>query len=125
MTSGNVTSTRIPLMPITLLDSAGNSHTMRVILDSGFTGELLLPQRYVRRLGLTMNETSEVRPATGEFVRNIPTGRVTILRPGRRRSVRVLQLDSEPLIGMEFLWNHRITIDAIANGPVTVAPLAG
>ena len=112
-------------MPITLLDSAGNSHTMRVILDSGFTGELLLPQRYVRRLGLTMDETSEVRPATGEFVRNIPTGRVTVLRPGRRRSVRVLQLDSEPLIGMEFLWNHRITIDAIANGPVTVAPLAG
>lgn len=90
MTSGNVTATRIPLIPITLLDSAGNRHTIRAVLDSGFTGELLLPERYVRRLGLTMDEKSEARPATGEFVRDIPTGRVIVIWQGRRRSVRVL-----------------------------------
>ena len=123
MTSGNVTSTRIPLVPLTLLDGAGNRHTMRVILDSGFTGELALPEGYVRRLGLTMNESSEVRAATGEIIRRIPAGRVVVVWQGQRRSVRVMQLDSEPLLGMEFLWQHRITIDAIAGGAVTVAPL--
>ena len=123
MTGGNVTATRKPLLPITLLDSAGNRHTLRVILDTGFTGELLLPERYIRRLGLTLNEKSAARPATGEFVYDIPTGEVIIIWQGRPRSVQVLQLDSEPLLGMEFLWNHRITIDAVANGAVTVTPL--
>ena len=42
MTIGSVTATRKPLLPITLMDSVGNRHTLRVILDTGFTGELLL-----------------------------------------------------------------------------------
>ena len=52
-------------------------------------------------------------------------GRATFIWQGRRRNVEVLQLDSEPRLGMELLWNHRITVDAVGNGAVTVAPLSG
>ena len=124
MTGGIVTAARKPVMPLTALDGSGRRHTIRVIIDTGFTGELVLPESYIRRLGLTLGDYREVRPATGEFIR-IPSGEVTVIWQGQRRSVQVLQLDSEPLLGMEFLWRHRIIIDAIANGAVTVTPLAG
>ena len=122
MTSGRVTTTRKPLVSVTILDSDGNRQLIRVVLDTGFTGYLVLPERYMRRLGLTARRYSQGRPATGEVIR-IPTGRATVIWQGQSRAVEVLQLDSEPLLGMEFLWNHRITIDAVANGAVTVAPL--
>ena len=38
---------------------------------------------------------------------------------------RVIQAGTEPLLGMALLSNHRITIDAVTNGPVTVTPLGG
>ena len=122
MTSGSVVGTRKPLVPITILDSVGNPQTLRVVLDTGFTGQLALPERYMRRFGLTTDGHIDGRPATGEIIR-IPTGRATLIWQGRRRSVEVLQLDSDPLLGMEFLWNHHIAINAITNGPVTITPL--
>ena len=122
MTSGSVVGTRKPLVPITILDSVGAPQVLRVILDTGFTGQLVLPERYMRRFGLTTDGHIDGRPATGEILR-IPTSHATLIWQGRHRSVQVLQLDSEPLLGMEFLWHHRIVIDAITNGSVTITPL--
>ena len=122
-TIGNVTAERQPLAPLTLLDSGGNRHTLSVIVDTGFTGELALPEIYIRQLGLALEDYREVRPATGEIIR-IPSGEVPVIWQGRQHRVQVLQLDSEPLLGMEFLWRHRIIIDAITNGAVTVTPLS-
>ncbi|MDE2788346.1 MAG: hypothetical protein OXL37_17035 [Chloroflexota bacterium] len=38
---------------------------------------------------------------------------------------RVIQAGTEPLIGMALLLNHRITIDAVADGAVSITPLGG
>ncbi len=124
MTSGRVIATRKPLVPVTILDSQSNPHTIQFILDTGFNGQLLLPTQYMNRLGLSVTEWIDARPATGVFVR-VPCAEATVVWQGTRRRAEILQLDSEPLVGMGFLWNHRITIDAISNGPVTVTPLGG
>ena len=124
MTNGFVTTTRKPLLRVTLLDTGERRHTIPFVLDTGFTGQLLLPERYIRRLGIRMDRSSTGRLASGEMT-EIATGTATVIWRGRRRNVRVLQLDSEPLLGMEFLWNHRITIDAVADGSVSITPLGG
>ena len=124
MTIGSVTSTRKPLVSLTVLDNNGNSHPMRLILDTGFTGQIVLPERFVNRLGLTMDRFTLGRPVGDHYVR-IPTGFATVIWHGVQRSVHVLQLGAEPLLGMEFLWNHRITIDAVPNGPVAITPIGG
>ena len=89
MTPGRVDARRKPFVPVTVLDNQSKPHTIQFILVTGFTGQLLLPNRYINRLGLSM------------------------------------QLDSEPLLGMEFLWNNRITIDAVTDGAVSITPLGG
>ena len=124
MTRGYVTTTRKPMLPLTILDRNDNGHAIQFIVDTGFTGQVLLPERYIRRLGLIMDSWFEGRPATGE-VTNILAGEAIIIWQGQRRDVHVLQLDSEPLLGMELLWNNRIAIDAVADGAVTVTPLGG
>ena len=124
MTSGRVTSSKKPLVRLTFLDHSGNSHLIPLVLDTGFTGNVLLPERYVNRLGLSTGITTQGHLANGEFL-EIPTGYATLVWQGGRRRVRILQLGTEPLLGMEFLWNHRITIDAVPNGPVTITPIGG
>ena len=124
MTSGRVDDTRKPFVPVIVLDSNSNPHTIRFILDTGFTGQLLLPNRYMDRLGLSITEWIDARPATGDFLR-VPYAEATVVWRGARRQAEILQLGSEPLLGMEFLWNHRITIDAVADGAVNITPLGG
>ncbi len=124
MTSGRVISTRKPLVPVTVLDSQRNPHIIQFILDTGFTGQLLLPDRYMNRLGLSTSEWVNARPATGEFVR-VSYAEATVVWQGIQRRAEIIQLNSEPLLGMEFLWNHRITIDAVPNGPVAITPIGG
>lgn len=124
MTSGRVDARRKPFVPVTVLDRLSNPHTIQFIMDTGFTGQLLLPSRYIDRLGLSITEWIDARPATGDFVK-VPYAEATVIWRGARRQAEILQLDSEPLLGMEFLCNHRITIDAVANGPVSITPLGG
>ena len=124
MTSGRVTATRKPLVPVTILDSESSPHTIQFVVDTGFTGQLLLPDRYLARLGLPITDWIDARPATGAFLR-IPYVEATVVWQGSRRQAPIVELDSEPLLGMEFLWNHRITIDAVPNGPVTITPIGG
>ena len=124
MTSGRVDDRRKPLVPVTVFDHQSRPHTIQFILDTGFTGQLLLPYRYMSRLGLSITEWIDARPATGEFMR-VPYAEATVVWQGTQRRAEILQLDSEPLLGMEFLWNHRITLDAITDGAVSITPLGG
>ena len=124
MTTGRVTITRKPIVRLYILDSAGHQHIVPVIVDTGFTGELALPPRYVSRLGLSITDTYHGRPVTGEFLA-IPAGDAVVIWQNRRRSATFLEVDSEPLLGMLFLWNHHIAIDAVADGAVTLTPLGG
>jgi hypothetical protein len=46
-----------------------------------------------------------------------------ILWDGIRRDVTAMEAENDPLIGMTLLEGHRLTIDAIDGGPVTIEPL--
>ena len=124
MIGGRVTTGGKAIVRLDFLDSNGTSHTIPMVLDTGFTGHVSLPERYVDRLGLAMRTSTQGHLANGEFI-EIPTGFATIIWRNDHRQIRVLQLGTEPLVGMSFLWNHRITIDAVPTGAVSIAPLGG
>ena len=87
MTRGYVTTTRKPMLTLTILERNDNGHAIQFIVDTGFTGQVLLPERYIRRLGLIMDSWFEGRPATGE-VTNILAGEAIIIWQGQRRDVQ-------------------------------------
>ena len=110
------------MVPIDLIASNGEIHAIEAILDTGFEGDLNLPEDVVHQLGL---------PLFDEFVLTLANGTRTkvlgyegrVILHGRRRNALVLESGDEALVGMNLLWRNRITIDVHANGPVTIEEL--
>ena len=112
----------VPLVPVDLIASDGNIHTVEVVIDTGFEGSLYLPGDIIRLLSLPLFDDFALTLADGqEIVTSGYDGQV--MWHGRRRSILVLESGGETLLGMNFLWRNRITIDAYANGPVVVEEL--
>ena len=122
MINGRIADMGLAWIPVRIQDRAGNWQLLRIVLDTGFTGQLALPARYVQRLGLTLADETYVTPATGQSI-PVRGGPALIMWQGRPTPVRVVQAGTHPLLGMRPLWRNHIAIDAVANGAVTVTPL--
>ena len=53
MIRGRVTPALEAQIALELIGNEGQTHTVEVILDTGFEGDLILPLDIIRRLGLT------------------------------------------------------------------------
>ena len=122
MIDGRVNSARRAVLPLEIQDGSGGWHTLPVTLDTGYTGYLALPAAFAHQFGLTLDGFRIASSATQQSV-PVRYGYVRIVWQGQEQLTRFLEAGTHPLLGMSLLWSHRITIDAVANGPVTVAPL--
>ena len=124
MIAGRVTDSRRALLELRIRDGNGNWRSVSTALDTGFTGYLALPESFVRQFGLILNRRRRVASAT-QASTVVPSGVSHIVWSGRELTVQVIQAGTRPLLGMALLWNHRITIDAVPNGPVAITPIGG
>ena len=95
MTNGRISTARLPQIPVRLQDGSGSWQTLAVVVDTGFTGQLALPESYANRLGLELNEEISVTPATGRAIL-VPVGNVRIIWQGEQLMVRVAQAGTHP-----------------------------
>ena len=125
MISGQIAEFGLAWLPIRIQDGNGGWQTLRVVADTGFTGQLALPESVVRRFALNLNNETRVTPAAGPPVLTLAGSVLGVLIDWMERIMpaRVVQAGAHPLLGMSLLWHHHIAIDAVANGPVTLAPL--
>ena len=122
MISGKVNPHLAPLVPLDLIASSGEIHTVDMMLDTGFNGDLSLPREIIRQLGFQLFDDVASRLADGQEVRLRGwEGRVVL--HGRLRWVLAVEAESDPLLGMNLLWRNRLTIDVHANGPVRIEEL--
>ncbi len=97
--------------------------TLQFVIDTGFDGCLTLPGQVIQSIGLIRGDT--VRVELGDGSRHeMEEFRADVEWAGRIHSVFVLQRKQVPLIGIGLLYGHRLTIDVVDGGPVTVSPLA-
>ena len=124
MINGRMSSAYLAQVPLQIQDGNGDWPTLWAVVDTAFTGQLALPESYVRRLGLIMSDENRVTPATGQTI-IVPAGNIRLLWLGRRLLVRAVQSGTRPLLGMRLLWHHHIAINAVTNGAVTITPHGG
>ena len=95
---------------------------IEAVIDTGFTGYLMLPSDLIDRLNLPLIGKRDVILADGT---NVPLNlyRAKVAWHGVERVVYVLQADAESLVGMSLLHGSRVTLDVVTNGNVTIAPL--
>ena len=119
MMSGSVSQNLEALTALDIEDGNGASHSLEVVLDTGFTGYLVLPQGLIRQLGLKYSGRRSIIVASGEQSA-VDAYTAIVFWHGRRRNVIVLESSSESLLGMSLLAGSMITLNVQAGGSVLV-----
>ena len=123
MIEGIVSGNAEAIIRLTLCVATGAMQEIDAIIDTGFTGDLTLPLALIRRPELPWKGRSQALLADGgmhtfdEYVG-------TVLWNGQSRRVEVSSADTDPLVGMGLLRGHRLSMDVIENGVVTIEALA-
>ena len=102
-----------------IIDSRGLRQPVETVLDTGFTGYLTLSRESIERLGLIFVGQRTFELANGDLF-EFEAYLASVSWHGSQRDVLVLRSDSAPLLGMALLWGSRITIEAVADGEVTI-----
>ena len=121
MIRGRATARREIEVPVSIYDGAGRLLPINAVLDTGFTGDLSLQLATIQRLGLPFKERLRFSTATGQ-VHTMNTYTATIIWDQSRREIVVVEAEARgaPLIGVNLIWNSRVTIDARDGGLVTI-----
>lgn len=103
-----------------LLTTSGARVSVTTVLDTGFTGFLMLSQEHVQELGATPVDLREMELADGT-VRPVARYEVTVLWDGRPKTVFALVNEAtKPLLGMKLLHRSLVTLELVSGGSITI-----
>ncbi len=112
-------------MVLDVLDDRDETVRIDCIIDTGATGEMTLPRSIIHQLNLPLAEDPDNIGVTLADGSSSP-GRLYLARVlwhGSIREVEVVDVGTEPLIGMGLLYGSNINIDAVPGGQVTITEL--
>ncbi|HEV8587583.1 MAG TPA: hypothetical protein VGQ72_01810 [Pyrinomonadaceae bacterium] len=105
--SGRITSAREPILTVRLIDNG----TVDCVVDTGFTGALMLPRQIIERAEASVIGKETFQLVSGHII-VASLALIEIDWLGQRRFVRALLSDnSDALIGSELLDGNRLVID--------------
>ena len=107
------------MIPVDLFDHQDRLHRVEAMLDTGFDGFLTLPAHWVQRLGLVWASGIPMQVATSEWVQ-FDAYAAAVFWLGNRLPIRVLQTQSEILVGTRLLWESELTVQFWEGGAVNV-----
>ncbi|HZP83346.1 MAG TPA: hypothetical protein VFB21_17010 [Chthonomonadaceae bacterium] len=120
MITGAVMGNLDPIVQLLVRDVQGTEKPVDFVVDTGFNGYLALPQRRIDDLGLLVSGSDNVLLADGSIAASLLYDAV-VLWDGQERTVNVIELAGDPLIGTSLLFDHDVTIWFINGGQVIIA----
>jgi len=111
-----------PRIPLTFLDSADSPLTIDAAIDTGFAGFLALPSSLIAHLNLPHMGDYPIELADGNQIL-CPCYEARVQWFGTVRTVRAYELGLNLIVGINFLWRLRLSIDVHVGGPVTIEPI--
>ena len=121
MTIGHIDQHGHPVISVDLFDSQGRLRRVEAMIDTGFDDFLTLPAHWVQRLGLVWASRIPMQVATAEWA-HFDIYAVDVLWFGNRLPIRVLQTQSEILVGNRLLRESQLTVQFWEGGSVNVLP---
>jgi clan AA aspartic protease len=122
MIQGRVNQQLEVVIPVLALNSANGTITIDASIDTGFNGELTLRLAQIALLGLSHPSFVVVQLADGT-IRQQQVYSARLNWDGLIRVVRVIQIESKPLVGVRLLEGYRLVMDAVVGGQVTIEPI--
>ncbi len=119
---GTVAEGREALISLNLLGPGGSRARIEAVVDTGFTGHLVLPSVLVGELGLPLRGSRDSFLADGSVV-SLDAYRVGVEWDDRVRVVPALSAEGGPLVGRSLLRGSEIRIEVADGGKVLIRPL--
>ena len=122
MINGAVDDLGQATIPLEIGYRGGGSHSLEVVVDTGFSGHLTLHPELIVQLGLRPMRSLDVALA-GNLQRTVNTYRGQALWHGKPKTVRILEASGAPLLGMRLLSGSQLTVQAVEGGQVLIEEL--
>lgn len=110
------------------LTVAGDGDTtadVAFLIDTGFSGEVALPYSIISQLNLQPSTRDDMAISLADGSSGTASVYIAYISwHGRLREVNLLNLECEPLVGMDLLRGSNISVDAAPGGVVAIAELA-
>ena len=119
MILGAVNPRREAIVRLVVVGPLARSHAIDGIVDTGFTGSLTLPPDLIEALALPFDSQGRATLADGSE-RLFESYKATVIWDGQPRSVLVDAVHADPLIGMDLLDGHELTVHIVAGGEVRI-----
>lgn len=119
---GSINSRLEAKIRLTIIGPSGLRQDVEAVIDTGFTGSLVLPTAIVATLGLLRRSGGTATLADGSSC-NYDNFGAEVEWNGGTRGVVVSAVGNEALAGMVLLSGHRLTVDIEDGGDVAVQPL--
>jgi clan AA aspartic protease len=121
MILGSVNSNIEAIIPLEVVGQISRQQVDAVI-DTGFTGFLILPPSLVANLNLAWIGREPGVLADGN-VNYFEVYRGTVSWDGQQRSIELQAANTQPLVGMALLEHHALHVEVVAGGSVIVSAL--
>jgi clan AA aspartic protease len=117
-----VSARREPRIRLQVRRPDGTELTVTAVIDTGFTGLLMLPPRVITALGLTAESTTRFGLADGSE-RRLDVYPVEVLWGETWVEVPVSAVGKEAFVGMKLLLGHELRVAVVPGGAVEITPL--
>ncbi|OUC13994.1 MAG: clan AA aspartic protease [Alkalinema sp. CACIAM 70d] len=122
MIFGTVNGNREALVQIVLLGTEKQLRNLTAVIDTGFTGDLMIPEQVVMELGWAYRGVQEAVLGDGSFC-DFEVYAGTLIWDGQIRSVEVNACTSGILVGMGLLEGWKLEVEGRAGGSVRITDL--
>ena len=108
-----------PVIAVNALDQNLQPQQIYSVIDTGFTGDIMLPPRIIQMIkpyydGDVMTELADGSTiSTDAYIGNL-------LWHGVRKEIEIIEADGYPLIGMNLLRGSTVNIQTVAGGAVHI-----
>lgn len=122
MILGYVNANREAIVQLAVLNEKRSTKMIKAVVDTGYTGFLTLPSTFISELGLTWYMQQQGLLGDGSLCMfNVYES--FVIWDGNVQSVEVNESEADPLIGMGLLEGYELTLQAVANGQVSITKL--
>jgi clan AA aspartic protease len=122
MITGVVNGTLEAVVQMNALDPSGQSVAFEAVIDTDFSGFLTLPASLIVTLQLRWLGRQDGILADGQ-IHVFDVFVATIIWDNQARLVEVDAADAEPLLGMNLLRGHKLEIEVMEGGNVSIYPV--
>ena len=121
MIDGWVRNRDEPVVRLSVFDSTDRRHEIDFVIDTGFSGTLLLTPKHAKALNLAWMASENAELADGSITR-FDYYQCRLEWGEQIRTVPCAVCDGVPLVGTQLLADHELRIQFTQRGLVTIRP---